>query len=102
MATFLSKGGKHHRIVSWVQEQQALMPNDWHVRQKQPEYFNSTQEASLFSNLIAIPVDKGHQNRFQQQNQTLQLPSTTVTISKIGGNVFIRNKAFLKERHTSQ
>lgn len=37
--------------------------------QIQPEYSNSTPEASLVSILTAIPVDKGHQNRFRQQNK---------------------------------
>lgn len=75
MATFLSKGRTHHmpEFTFLGVRATALMPNDWHLHQKQPEYLHSTQEASLVSNLTAIPVDKVHQNRFQQQNQTLQL-----------------------------
>lgn len=68
---------------SFLGARTAGMPNDWHLHRKQPEHPNSTQEASLVSNLKVIPVDTGHQNKFQQQNQKLQLLSTRTTISKI-------------------
>lgn len=54
------------------------MPNDLHLHQKQPEYFDSTQHATLAANLTAIPIDKGHQKRFQQENQKLQPPSPRI------------------------
>lgn len=61
---------------SFLGSRTALMPNDLHLHQKQPEYFDSTEEASLVSKtLTAITVDKGHQNRFQQENQI----ATTIT-----------------------
>ena len=55
------------------------MPNDLHLHQKQPEYFDSTQHATLAANLTAIPTDKGHQKRFQQENQKLIVRPDMVT-----------------------
>lgn len=60
------KGKTTKPEFSFLGVRAALMPNDWHLHWKPPEHSSNTPEASLISNLTAIPVKV---TRFKKQSQ---------------------------------